>query len=116
MELPKPPRTLMIERWAKSFGILLLGVAGCVTSFTTALALDTARDNANESQCRASLANETSKLEGQINVYGWTAALDLRGVEDEQQIQKRVDRLRELTDAWRAAQRRRDRANDICEE
>lgn len=100
----------------KSLGILLLGLAGIVTSFTTAIALDTVRDSQSESQCRSGLANDTARLEGLINTTGWTALLKARRGATPEENQQAADELEDLVGRWEQAQDRRDRADEICEE
>lgn len=116
LQLPPPPKSIVIQHWTRAVGIVLLGVAGLITSFTTVLALDSLRDSRTESECRSSLANATSRLEGEINARGWTAALELRGVNDPAKIEKRAAELKKLADEWRVAQERRNRADEICGE
>lgn len=116
MDLIRPPKSLLFQGFVKSVGIFFLGIAGLVTSVTTAVAVDTVRDNRSESNCRSGLVDETDRLEGEINATGWSAALDLRVNPDPKNVQKAVDELTELTMEWHRAQDRRDRADEICNE
>lgn len=112
----RPPSSLVLQGWAKSLGILLLGLASIVTSVTAAVALDTVRDGKAQSECRSGLANATARLEGEINVQGWSAALQVRAGATPEEIERFVTDLTALTEKWRVAQKRRDNAEEICGE
>lgn len=112
----RPPKSLVIQGWAKSAGILLLGVSAAVTSVAASVAVDTIRELQNESQCRSDLINETSSLEGEISATGWSSALKLRGNNSPDEIEAAVQRMTRLVREWEAAQDKRDRASEICEE
>lgn len=116
MELPQPPKSLRRQGLMKSLGILLLGIAGMVTSVTTGVALDTVRDSQSESQCRSTLANDTARLEGMINTKGWTALLKARSGATPEQNAAVAEELERLVGRWEQAQARRDNASEICED
>lgn len=116
IQLPPPPKSLVIQRWARSVGILLLGVAGIITSITTSAAFETLVHNREVSACRVELTNAATSAEGELSAAGWTAALDLRNVKDQEVIDRKAAELHKLADAYRKAQDRRNRTNEICGE
>jgi len=119
--MPDPPRVLKVQGWLKNGGTFLIGVAlvGLVVIVGLLLrevsdANDLADAATEETNCFRELANDLSKLEGEIDNKGWLALLaELAGATDEQTLE-RASEIDFLVGEWEVAQARRDDAVNIC--
>jgi len=119
--MPDPPRVLRVQGWLKNGGTFLIGVAlvGLVVIVGLLLrevsdANDLADAATEETNCFRELANDLSKLEGEIDNKGWLALLaELAGATDEQTLE-RASEIDFLVGEWEVAQARRDDAVNIC--
>lgn len=114
--LPTPPKSLVVQGWVKSLGVALLAVGAFLGTLTATEGLDTANDGNAEAECRSTLANTVTRLQGDINVTGWTALLERVGGATDEELQRDVDELKGLVEKLRVAQDRRDRTEEICQE